>query len=115
MTEDLVRIWVEVGGIVGDDGSIFVVYKPEYSGEVIGVYGVIVLFITSSTGVLYIMSPPFEDIFEEEFSPSEVDVFWGEICKGGIGGVVSRLSIVAICNNANFADCGPSGNKQFCL
>ena len=51
VTEHLVRIWVDVGGIVGDNGSIFVVYKPEYSGEVIGVYGVIVLFVTSSIGI----------------------------------------------------------------
>ena len=114
VTENLVRIWVDVGGVVGDDGSIFVVYKPEYSGELIGIYGVIVLFVTSSTCVLSVMSSPSEDIFEEVFSSSEVDVFCGEILKDEIGGVVPRWSIVTIYNNANFVDCCTSGNIFFC-
>ena len=63
VTEDLVRIWFEVSGIIGDDRIIFVVYKPEYIGEVIGVYGVIVLFIISSTCVLSTMCPRLEGIF----------------------------------------------------
>ena len=90
VTEDLVRICVNVDGFVGDDKSIFVLYKPEYSREVIVLYGAIALFITSSTGVSSVISPPSEDIFEEEFSPSEFDVFWGENFKYEIGGVVSR-------------------------
>ena len=63
--EDILWICVDVGSFVGDDGNIFVIYKPEYSEGLIGVYGVIVLFITSSTGILSVMSRPSEDIFEE--------------------------------------------------